>query len=1117
MVSRFLLLLTFLFAIVASASADGGMAPSIRSVQGKIVFVKVPPGFTSVTLQQRSGRNTRPWKILATKPTSTTGGIVGIVLRNAAPRRGLFVFGERAKPVTNTARERITSFPADPALEFSNGVTGSGGAMPGVVALSRAAGDSVAMGNSISSSPARGVVESDIWRIDGDRLYFFNQLRGLQVFDIADPDAPSLLGQLREPNRGEQIYLLDATHVALLTRASYYFSLANRPFSLAKNSSAAYSAGSGAIVIANVAEGKPEEVARVSYPGYLVESRLVGTALYLVSQVYDGAANGLQVTSYDLSDPANPVLTDTLELGSYGGVIAATDRFLFVMRYSNNWRRSLIDVIDISEPNGALVKCGEIPAAGQVQDKFKVNLKGDILTVVSEVPRNWSGDWNAPANQPRTMVETFSLSQPAAPVKLGSLELGVGETVHATRFTEDRLYVVTFLTIDPLWVVDLADPSHPTLLGELHVPGFSTYIEPLGDRLVSIGHVDSRTAVSLFDVSDPTDPVLLSQLPLGEGYSYSEANWDEKAFSVIPEHNLILVPYSGYDSASGWASRIQLIDLGREALTGRGIVNRGFAARRTAVVEDRILAISPGNLVTVNFEDRDHPVVTSDVEIAWRVDRIFLSGTYTVQIGGSVDWSRTSPPNITIATAADPDSTVNLFELGNVPVTGATVRNNKLYLAQQDSNNWLPVYQPGTAAVSAPPRSTNPLILSVFDLSALPEVTLIGRTEARVDPGYGYGAGQLEPAWPNADTLVWVREQWSSWWWYDTLPVATLASPGLAAARADNVTTPPMLRTVALAPSGSLDLANVNLQPSDTTTSPPNAASPGALANDAIVGAPGAAVAATSIRMIAPWYRTSTGHEMVVFDVRDTSTPKFTTTVDARIGQTGDWSAPVALEGKLYLSYMAYDDTVTPGEGGKSRRYRHFLKSIDFTDTAKPTVSEEVNIPGRLLAVTHRGETLLTVGCGFDSKGDPTSNRVFHTSQFDGSAATLADQLLTSSAYDPYVLDGNTLLIGSWSYGESKAERIRAWQISDDNTFTLAGQVRSSAFSSLKALNGLLVGYGNGLPEIFDVSDAANPRNLEADTRELTNSDLTNADGGAGLGIWQAQGSSGVGVVRLPK
>ncbi len=480
-----------------------------------------------------------------------------------------------------------------------------------------------------------------------------------------------------------------------------------------------------------------------------------------------------------------------------------------MVKASPDWRRSIIEVIDISSPDGRLAQRGQVTLAGQVPDKFKIHLTGDVLTVVSAVPRNWSGDWNARENLPRTMVESFSLADPEAPETLGSLELGVGESLFATRFSGDRLYVVTFLTIDPLYVVDLSDPGNPTLLGELEIPGFSTYIEPLGDRLVSIGRLDSRTAVSLFDVSDPAAPALISQLPLGEGYNHSEANWDEKAFGVFPEDGLILVPYSGYDSATGWASRIQLIDLHRDGLAKRGIVNQGFAARRTAIVDDRILAVSPSDLITVDFSDRDRPVVTSDVEIAWRVDRIFLSGDHLVQIGGSADWSRTSPPNITITSAADPDATLNLLELENVPVTGATVRNGKLYLAQQVSNGWLPLYRTTDGAnrrarriPSSSPSTTSP---------TLPAITRIGRTEADVDPGYGYGAGQLEPAWPDDGTLVWVREQWSSWWWYDRVVMPGPVAGRRVLAADSNVAVSPH-PAVTLGPSGGMALTNLNLE-----------------------------------------------------------------------------------------------------------------------------------------------------------------------------------------------------------------------------------------------------------------------------------------------------------------
>lgn len=1065
--------------------ADGGESPVIRSVQGKVVFIKVPSGYASVTLQQRGGRPSKTWTILATRPTASEGGVYRIVLRQPVPRRGLFVFGSRAESTPTTGP--LTRFLADPALEAGSGFSGA-------MAMTRVANDSVAILGG-SSPETREVAESDIWRISGDRLYFFNQLRGLQIFDIADPDAPTLLGQLREPNRGEQMYLLGGEHVALLTRASYAFSLANRPFSLAKSGSTVYDAASGAIVIAEVAEGKPVEVARLSYLGDLIESRLIGTALYLVSRVYDDSYRaGLVVTSYDLSDPGHPTPIDRLELESHGNVVSATDRFLFVVRASADWRRSLIEVVDISAPDGALARRGQITAAGVVPDKFKLDLKGDLLTVVSEVPRNW-GSWNAPQSLSRTMVESFSLAPSDGPIKLGSLELGVGETLHATRFSGDRLYVVTFLTTDPLWVVDLSDRGNPTLLGELEIPGFSTYIEPLGDRLVSIGHLGSQTAVSLFDVSNPAAPSLVSQLPLGEGYSFSEANWDEKAFGVFPDQGLILVPYSGYDRASGWASRIQLIDLARDGLSKRGVVDQGFAARRAAVVGDRILAVSPSALVTVDFGNRDLPRVTSDVEIAWRVDRVFLSGDYLVEIGGSADRSHAAPPSITVAKAVDPDTTVTLLELEDVPVSGATVREGKLYLAQQHPNDSLPLGGTSLGGSDAP-AVVNPMILSVYDLSALPNITRIGRAEAEVDSSYGYDSGELEPAWPSEETLVWVREQGTSWWWYDR-PILL-----------DDVrfaTTLPSI--IPFAPSGAADESGRSLLTvvaSETTiTARPLVSSSLRVANDAA-------------RLIAPWYRSRVGDEMVVFDVADPTAPRHTVTVNARVGNTGDWSAPVAHGGKLYLSSMAFDGVSAPGDGAVSRRHRHFMKVVDFTDADRPLVGPEVNLPGRLLAVSDEGSTLLTRGCAFDSSGLPLGRQAFHSSRFDGNSATLVDQLPIAAAGDPDALDGETLFLGVAAPEDGSPQALEAWRINRDRSFIRTQRVPAPSFSRLEVLNGLLVGFGGGLPRLYDATDPFQLRLLDqADTRELSLGGLGHADGGAGLGIWQAQGDSGVGMVQL--
>ena len=63
-----------------------------------------------------------------------------------------------------------------------------------------------------------------------------------------------------------------------------------------------------------------------------------------------------------------------------------------------------------------------------------------------------------------------------------------GETIWSARFIGDRGYLVTFETIDPLWVIDLSDPTNPTILGELEVPGVSTYIHPVDENtLLTIG------------------------------------------------------------------------------------------------------------------------------------------------------------------------------------------------------------------------------------------------------------------------------------------------------------------------------------------------------------------------------------------------------------------------------------------------------------------------------------------------------------------------------------------------------------------------------------------------------------------------------------------------------
>ncbi len=121
------------------------------------------------------------------------------------------------------------------------------------------------------------------------------------------------------------------------------------------------------------------------------------------------------------------------------------------------------------------------------------------------------------------------------------------ETIHSTRFVGDRAYVVTFERTDPLIVVDRSDPDALMPLGEVEIPGFSTYMHPLGDdHLLTIGQgADWGVQLQIFDVSDDLNPVRTHLLDYGNGSS-SEAQWEHRAFNFYAEHDLLAVPMQSW-------------------------------------------------------------------------------------------------------------------------------------------------------------------------------------------------------------------------------------------------------------------------------------------------------------------------------------------------------------------------------------------------------------------------------------------------------------------------------------------------------------------------------------------------------------------------------------------
>lgn len=245
-----------------------------------------------------------------------------------------------------------------------------------------------------------------------------------------------------------------------------------------------------------------------------------------------------------------------------------------------------IHAFDISDSD-ATSYLGSGRVSGTVQDQFSMSeFQGSIRIAStsdiwgrwwldSEMDENGEPIFNGPSNQVTILQYEGNdclISPCNSLIQVGIVDdIAPNETIWSVRFIGNRGYLVTFENIDPLWVIDLSNPLDPLILGELEVPGVSTYIHPVNENtLLTIGigpgedglGLDwSTTQISLFDVSEPTNPTLADSMSVSPAYtddncedirncgwswSWSEATYEHKAFTYWAPEDLLAIPLSTY-------------------------------------------------------------------------------------------------------------------------------------------------------------------------------------------------------------------------------------------------------------------------------------------------------------------------------------------------------------------------------------------------------------------------------------------------------------------------------------------------------------------------------------------------------------------------------------------
>jgi len=222
-----------------------------------------------------------------------------------------------------------------------------------------------------------------------------------------------------------------------------------------------------------------------------------------------------------------------------------------IQRQEADQTTTVIHKIGISDGAITYLAKGEVP--GTLDNQFSMDEYKDNLRVAT------TSSIYTPRFGQYTYNNVYVLDEKMATI--GELtHIAEQETIYSTRFIGDRLYMVTFKRIDPFFVIDLAKPENPKILGKLKIPGYSDYLHPYdATHIIGIGKETttndwggvstSGVKLALFDVSDVTSPKQIDKVQIGDAGSDSAALTDHHAFLFDKGKNLLVIPVRAVSNA----------------------------------------------------------------------------------------------------------------------------------------------------------------------------------------------------------------------------------------------------------------------------------------------------------------------------------------------------------------------------------------------------------------------------------------------------------------------------------------------------------------------------------------------------------------------------------------
>lgn len=410
-----------------------------------------------------------------------------------------------------------------------------------------------------------GVDEADVVKTDGQFIYYVkgSEIIIVRAYPVTDLEIVSRINMSRPI---QDIYVNGNRLVVFSAQVPRYDFLYEYDMGVQENYRSILS-------IIDVSDrASPEEVREISMDGTYFNSRLIGDHLYFIIRNpayldddvvvlpsiregeewttidaeciwYPNNTRGWMsyqtIASIDIQADAGKLTTETFLLDEGSSIyVSPTNMYLVSEGW---WRETEITKIGIEDGEITFKANGTVP--GYVLNQFSMDEHDGYFRVAT----TGSTGGRRGGNNVYVMDSDLNI--------VGSVEgLAVGEQIYSSRFMGDRCYLVTFKITDPLFTIDLSDPENPEVLGALKIPGFSTYLHPYDENiLIGIGKetIEDKwgeiawqqgVKISLFDVSNVTDPKELAKFEIGDRGTESNALYDHHAFLFSRERNLLVIP-----------------------------------------------------------------------------------------------------------------------------------------------------------------------------------------------------------------------------------------------------------------------------------------------------------------------------------------------------------------------------------------------------------------------------------------------------------------------------------------------------------------------------------------------------------------------------------------------